>query len=756
MRSLGLGEAKARAALLLLLALAACRNRDTAPPVPVEAGPRDAASADAAAEASVSSIDAGGPLAWPDAIRVGRYSEAAEGLAKLSSDEQSKPEVRLARARVALMTGKAAEAIAILDKLEDELPLLRDLVAKTRALAMFEAGPFDRAAELLSARKEVSSLVLAAEAWDKAQDGNRARAAWDRVANAAGHTRAQEIRARLRRMQITRLKDGETAAVADARWLAANAPDDAAFTESIEVLEKSTPRQSLTWQELLGRARVLAEAQRPDEGLRAVERAALKGGAQVDVCRARAEVLYKARTRYPEAALVYRQCSALGGAHAAEDAFLSARAFSRADRDVDATAAFKGVMTAYKGSVWADQAEFHVARTFALARKWRDAAKAFDDYLAHWPSGKERREAQRYQALAHLQIKGDKKARPLLEGMVGSAEDAITAARWTNLAALAALQDGDRLHALARWADVARTQPLTYPALVARARIVDNGGTPPPAIDPPEAGAVPEPLAIELPPPSDMLHRIGFDVEAEEALKEHEPAVTAKFPTRRTEALCTAYAELDRAKRRYQISLQVQSAQIATGPGPKNRTSWECVFPEPYLRSVRAAAGTASIDPELIWSVMRQESAFDPDVVSPARAVGLMQLLPETATKTAAAHQLPHDDTKLVSPAQSIMLGGLYLRELLDKLHQNTALSVAAYNAGPEAILRWLGHARGPASPRGQHEVTETLDVFIEAIPFIETRGYVARVMGNLARYGYLDRGDGGVPAITLELPSEK
>ena len=726
--------------------VAACGHRDTAPPVATDAGPRmDAAPADAAIEASaVTEIDAGGPLAWPDAIRVGRWSEAADGLAKLTSGEQAKPEVRLARARVALMTGKAAEAITILDKLEDEIPLLRDLVARTRALAMFEAGPFDKAADLLAARREVTSLVLAAEAWDKAQDGNKARAAWDRVASAQGRTRTQEEKARLRRMQITRLKDGEAAAAGDARWLIANAHEDAAFTESVEVLEKSTPPQPLKWEDLLARAHVLAEAQRPDEGLRAVEKAALKGGAQVDVCRAKAEVLYKARTRYPEAALVYRQCSGLGGAHAAEDAFLPARAFSRADRDAEATAGFKNVMTTFKGTVWADQAEFHIARTFALARKWKDAAKAFDDYVTHWPAGKERREALRYQALAHLHVKDDKKARTLLEGLVGSAEDPITAARWTNLAALAAMHEGDKMHALARWADVARTQPLSYPALVARARIKKNGGSMPVVIDPPESGSA-ESLAFDLPSPADMLHRIGFDAEAEEALKEHEPAVTAKFPTRRTEALCTAYAQLDRAKRRYQLSLQVPSSQLQTAPGGKNRTSWECVFPEPYAESVRAGAGAARIEPELIWSVMRQESAFDPDVVSPARAVGLMQLLPETATKTAANNHLKHDDSKLVSPAQSIMLGALYLRELLDKLHQNAALSVAAYNAGPEAIQRWLGHAKG-----------ETIDVFIEAIPFVETRGYVARVMGNLARYGYLDRGEAGVPALALDLPPEK
>ena len=238
-----------------------------------------------------------------------------------------------------------------------------------------------------------------------------------------------------------------------------------------------------------------------------------------------------------------------------------------------------------------------------------------------------------------------------------------------------------------------------------------------------------------------MLQRIGFDGEAELMLREREPAIVAKTEVRGTEALCTAYAMLDRGKRRYQISLQVPQRELATAPGGKNRSAWECLYPRPYAGSVTTAAASSRITTDLVWSVMRQESAFDPEVVSPARAVGLMQLLPETARTTAKTARLVHDDSMLTSPAQNITLGSLYLREMLDTFGENVALAVAAYNAGPEAIQRWLGHAKG-----------ETLDVFVEAIPYLETRGYVARVLGNMARYGYLDRGEAGVPTLGLEL----
>lgn len=726
--------------LCLALATLSCGRRD-APPREA-AATVDAAAFDVLVDASLDATHpAADTLPWPDAIRVGRYAEAASSLSRLPPLDQAKPEVRLAWARVLLSTGKPAEAVARLEKLDDELPLVRELVAKIRAHAMLEIGPFEKAADWFGSRRDAPSLVLAAEAWDKTEAPAKAKTAWERVISAAPRTRAQEETARLRRMQITRLKDGDSAAVADARWLATNALDDKVFSEAAELLEKLSPPKLLTAEELLVRARVLSDATRSEEALRAVTRAGTRGPIPtLDLCRTRAEILWKARTRYPEAALAYRQCAMLGGNHAVEDLFLSARAFARAERDVDAASVMKSLIQRHPKTAWADEAEFHLARMHALSGRWKDAAAAFDDYVKHWGNGKEKREAERYRAIAHLMIRNDKKARKLLEDLAGGAEDPVTAGRWTNLAALAALRDGDKLHALARWAEVARSRPLSYPALVARARIKENGGAPPPAIEPAESAAS-EPFAAVLPPPADMLHRIGFDAEAEDALREREPSVIAKIPTRATDALCAAYGLLDRGKRRYQISLRLAGRDLSTAPGSKNRDAWECSFPRPYADSVRTASDGARISRDLVWSVMRQESAFDPDVVSPARAVGLMQLLPETARATAVKAGIAYDDTKLSNPAQSIALGALYLREMLDQFGESPALAVAAYNAGPEAIARWLSHGKG-----------ETLDVFVEAIPYVETRGYVVRVLGNLARYGYLDRGEAGVPELGLEL----
>ncbi len=739
-----------RAALLslvLALPLAACaRKTPGAPAAAIDASTAEEPTvATTAPDASKSVELASGTLLFPDAIRAGQWEEAEAAIGRLSPAEQARPEIRYARARVAMNRGAHAAAITSLEKLEDELPLLRDSIVAMRADAMAQVGPYDKAAELLAARGTTAATLAAAESWLKANDTTRARAMCDRVVADPKRTRAQEERARFLRMPIVRDKDGDAPAAADARWLAVRAFEEPHHRAAVQLLE--TLGKPLTGDEHHERAKLLAAAGRTEEALRAVERAdrAKPSPPALDLCRTRADAYFRAamRNRYPEAAIAYQQCSHLGGPHVAEDMFLAGRAFSRADRDVDAVTEWRSLLTKHPKSPFAEEAEFHIARTHALAGRWREAAQAFDDYKKHFPNGKEKREADRYRAVAHLLAKDHKIARKLLEELSGTAEDAIAQARWINLAALAALRDGDRTHALGRWGEVARSRPLSWPALVARARLTQAQAPLPLTIDPPETGSAPEPLPpVELPAPASLLRRVGLDVEAEEALRARESVVTGKSNGRGTEALCNAYAELDRGKRRFQLSLQLPGTLFQSAPGPKNRWAWECAYPRPHKSAVRESA-TQEAPVDLIWAVMRQESNFDPEALSPARAVGLMQLLPETARTVASANDIAHDDGKLTVPAQNIRLGALYLKELHGKLKGSEPLAVASYNVGPEAITRWVARSK-----------TESIDIFLETIPVLETRGYVVRVMSNLARYGYLEKGEPGVPRVTLELPA--
>ena len=138
----------------------------------------------------------------------------------------------------------------------------------------------------------------------------------------------------------------------------------------------------------------------------------------------------------------------------------------------------------------------------------------------------------------------------------------------------------------------------------------------------------------------------------------------------------------------------------------------------------------SGVEPALALAVIRQESSFDPATVSPVGARGLMQLMPGTATQVARKAGLRASVPSLTGdPRYNIQLGSAYLRGLLEQFEGSVPLAVAAYNAGPNHVLEWLGTNGDPRS-----EGTDMVD-WIELIPFSETRNYVERVIENQVIY---------------------
>ena len=138
----------------------------------------------------------------------------------------------------------------------------------------------------------------------------------------------------------------------------------------------------------------------------------------------------------------------------------------------------------------------------------------------------------------------------------------------------------------------------------------------------------------------------------------------------------------------------------------------------------------SEVDPALVLGVTRQESSFDPAIVSPAGARGLMQLMPATATQLARTLNVTLAPTSLTTdPALNLRLGTRYLKELLDKFGGSLPLAIAAYNAGPGRVQEWLALNGDPR--------TGAIDMidWIELIPFSETRNYVERVIENTMIY---------------------
>jgi len=148
-------------------------------------------------------------------------------------------------------------------------------------------------------------------------------------------------------------------------------------------------------------------------------------------------------------------------------------------------------------------------------------------------------------------------------------------------------------------------------------------------------------------------------------------------------------------------------------------------FPLCYAKSINRYAGKNRLDPGWIFALVRQESMFIPDAKSPAGALGVMQIMPDTGKKIASHLGEPFPNPSwLLSPENNIKYGTCYLKMRFDDLQRNPVLASAAYNAGPRMVKKWL-----PV------EGSMPADIWVEIIPFTETRNYIEKIFTNKAVY---------------------
>jgi soluble lytic murein transglycosylase len=146
------------------------------------------------------------------------------------------------------------------------------------------------------------------------------------------------------------------------------------------------------------------------------------------------------------------------------------------------------------------------------------------------------------------------------------------------------------------------------------------------------------------------------------------------------------------------------------------------LHPVRFREAFEPAAAREQLSLELLLGVAKQESRFTPAVRSSAGAIGLLQLMPETAAELAGE---PLSEQQLKEPERNAELGARYLRGLLKQWQNDPFLAVASYNAGPGAVQGWSADPRLRSAP----------ELWVEAIPFPETRLYVKKVLGNVWSY---------------------
>jgi soluble lytic murein transglycosylase-like protein/outer membrane protein assembly factor BamD (BamD/ComL family) len=154
---------------------------------------------------------------------------------------------------------------------------------------------------------------------------------------------------------------------------------------------------------------------------------------------------------------------------------------------------------------------------------------------------------------------------------------------------------------------------------------------------------------------------------------------------------------------------------------------YKLFYPPFYAETITEEAKKYGVDPFLISGVMRQESIFNPQIVSPAGAVGLMQIMPYTGKYIAEKKKATFTTDSLYNASYNIRFGVYYVHELLEQFDGNKVLTLAAYNAGPHNAKRW-----------GKEGKNKEFDLFVEDIGYTETRGYVKKVMANYWTYQFL------------------
>jgi soluble lytic murein transglycosylase len=344
-------------------------------------------------------------------------------------------------------------------------------------------------------------------------------------------------------------------------------------------------------------------------------------------------------------------------------------------RDADARSALRQAYTRFPSSTHAAQARFRAAVLAFAAGQHRAAANELDSLLALHPS----------------------------------ADDGMAARYWMGRALLAI---GDTTTAIARWRTVAAEYPLSYYGMLAAERLGEPPWAPP---NIPDSFEEIESLT-EAMSRVDHLEKLGMDSEARAELE----ALAGAADSSPSRLLTTAYLMREHGL----VARAVQLGRRAVRASPSaDARAYRLVYPIVHREAIILESRRRNLDPALVAAIIRQESGFNPRATSSAGARGLMQMMPSVGRAVARSIDVPEWRPDLLyQPDINLQLGIRHLEAFISRYEAPYAL--AAYNAGESRLVRWLRRpgARDP-------------ELFVERIPFSETRDYVRIVLRNRAMY---------------------
>jgi soluble lytic murein transglycosylase len=667
---------------------------------------------------------------WERALLPARALEACERGANSSAELSAYAGLCVARSLNAL--GRPREALLRLDGLSVPEAVLAErelLIARSAALA----GDTERAIQTYRG-------IVAASGETPEPDSALALAEL-LVSRAAGAGDAEEALGLARRVRVLQSPDRELSRRAEQLEARALAGLPAARQNVLSRLS-SDERLNLSLALLRARDNEAAEREATEllRSLPASERFE-RVGCEAELVLAKARAALR-RNQEATDGLAEARARCLGDDdRGARIWFLSGRYAASAGQPAAAVTFYAGVESRFPAHSLADDARYYGAQSYLELGAEDRFTELSSSLPERYPKGDMVAEGLFRLALRRMDRGAWSEAALLLEqgvSWVGDSDatrgfDLVGRERYFRARALHAL--GKSAPARAELAELIRAYPLSYYMLQAYSRLH--------ALDPEAArnalsaaksAANSEPFRVvrrqqlDQPGFSRMLEllRIG---ELDSALKELDQLGLSRAETASDIlwGVADVYGRAGFAQLSAELAKRRMSEIAQRWPAAGWERAWQVAFPRPYSAIVQAEARENGVDPALVYAVMREESAFDPDAVSPAAAYGLMQLIVPTARTLARRDNLVVTPQTLRRPKVNVALGCRALAEFSARFPDNPLLAIPAYNAGPGRPARWLK----------EHPSSE-FDLWVELVPFPETRRYTKRVLSSRAVYAFL------------------
>jgi soluble lytic murein transglycosylase len=539
-------------------------------------------------------------------------------------------------------------------------------------------------------------------------------------------------------------------------------------TQARRALEALLPRlaagmrgrfSEMTDEDLLVRAQVLFDRHRSREVIDLLTPVLERLGTTADLGCQAWYLVGKSYTKLREHGSAAPFYDAVAGGACGEDLtvwslYNAGRALWNVDRDAEAAERFRALYTAHSSHSYADDAMLYEARIARGAGRHQEFVRLLEAQIARFPEGEMVGDANWLLFQHELNAGNEEQAIAFADAVAARTgeTDLYSRGRLAYFRGRALERLGRAAEAAEGYAQLARDVPLSYYALLAlnRLRVLDGprattlvaelhadggggmGGVP---IDPP---AVAEDPNFER---GLLLLRLGLlDLAQQQfdTLKSHYP---------NQDGLLWLMTFLFDAAGAYHISHDIPRRQIASFlsayPTPETIEHWQLAFPTPFLTQVVEAAESRGLDRYLVYAIMREESGFNPRAESWANARGLMQLMEGTAESMAARVGLRRfRRDQAFDPDIAIRLGSEYLSVLANRYGRHPVLTIAGYNGGEGNVDRWVnqnGHL--------------PIDMFVEEIPFKQTRDYTKRVLMTYWIYTWL-YGDQPLLEVPFQVPS--